>query len=298
MPGRRRKRVASGERWPGRADRTQMEPPVHPTQGLPPAGGRFHREMRVILDPSALTHRTVLVTGASGDIGGAVVTALAGAGARVIAHYSRRPEGVPRTDDGRCELVQGDLGSAAGARELWRRVTATSSIDAVVLNAAVIPPTPVDGSDEEWDEGWAQVLAVNLIGTGALMREAVRSFAAQGGGTVVTMSSWAAEQGSRIPDVCGYAASKAAIRNLAQTFARRYVRHGVRSYVIAPAVVDGGMGTAGMDEERLRSVSDGLAMGKFVGKDEIAHLVAFLCTEAAPNLTGATIDLNGASYVR
>lgn len=252
----------------------------------------------MILDRSALAGRTVLVTGASGDIGRAIVTSLNAAGARVIAHYARRPDRVPESADGRCRPLQGDLASADGARELWRQATSISSIDAVVLNAAVIPSTPVDGSDDEWDAGWTEALAVNVIGTGSLMREAVQSFAAQGGGTVVTLSSWAAEQGSRIPDVCGYAASKAAIRNLAQTFARRYVRQAVRLYVVAPAVVDGGMGTAGMDDEQLRSVSEGLAMGRFVGKDEIAHLVAFLCTDAAPNLTGATIDLNGASYVR
>jgi NAD(P)-dependent dehydrogenase (short-subunit alcohol dehydrogenase family) len=254
------------------------------------------------LDTQALANRTVLVTGASGDIGRAVSAALGAAGATVIAHYAhRRAEAeaaVAAIPAERRIVLAGDLSSAAGARALWREATAARPVDAVVLNAAVITPTPMDSSDADWDAGWRDVLQVNVIGTGALMREAVRDFAARGSGTVVAFSSWAAEQGSRILDVSGYAASKAAIRNLAQTFARQYARSGVRVHVVAPGVVDGGMGTAGLDEERVRRVAEGLAMGRLVGMDEMATLVAFLCTDAVPSLTGATIDVNGASYVR
>ena len=185
----------------------------------------------MLLDAEALAGRTVLVTGASGDIGRAIAATLGAAGATVIAHYGHRKaeaeDAVSAIPAERRAVVRGNLGNPSGARDLWRAACAIAPVDTVVLNAAVITPTPMDGTDEAWDAGWESVLAVNVVGTGTLMREAVKAFAMRKSGVVVTVSSWAAQQGSRILDVSGYAASKAAIRSLAQTFARQYARHGV-----------------------------------------------------------------------
>ena len=159
-------------------------------------------------------------------------------------------------------------------------------------------PTPLDGDDDAWDSGWLESLQVNVIAASTLMREAARTFAESGSGSIVAISSWAAEQGSRIPDLGAYAASKAALRNFAQTLARAYARSGVRVYTIAPGVVDGGMGTADLDPDEIRAVAEGLAMGQHVAVSEIAELAAFLASDRCPSLTGSTIDLNGASYIR
>lgn len=254
------------------------------------------------MDNCSLHSRTILVTGASGGIGAGAVTALGHAGATVIAHYSTNPDGarnaVATIPPGSGILVGGDLGTARGARQLWSEVTAEHQIDAVVINAGVMDPTPLDGSDEDWDRGWEHLLAVNVIGGGALMREAVRYFAERGSGTVVTMSSWAAEQGSRILDSSGYAASKAAIRNLAQTLARHYAERGVRVHIVAPGVVDAGMGVQAHGSGNIDTVAQGLTMKRLVAVHEVAQLIAFLCTDEAASLAGATIDINGASYIR
>jgi NAD(P)-dependent dehydrogenase (short-subunit alcohol dehydrogenase family) len=256
----------------------------------------------MVLDAAALTGRTVLVTGASGGIGAATAVVVGAAGAGVIAHYGSRREAaelaVADIPDDRAWVLQGDLRTPTGARELWVAANRLATVDVVVLNAAVITPTPVEGSDDDWDAGWQDLLAINVIGPGALMREAVRAYAVRGHGTVIAVSSWAAQQGSRILDAAGYAASKAALRNLAQTFARQYARHGVQVHVVAPGVVDAGMGVAGLGDDQLRQVAAGLAAGRHVGANEVAEVIAFLCTDAAPSLTGSTIDLNGASYVR
>lgn len=250
----------------------------------------------------SLAGRTILVTGASGGIGSGIAAAMGDAGATVIAHYSTHLESaraaVAAIPSDRSVLVQADLSSARGARQLWSEVTEQHDVDAVVLNAAVIDPTPLDGPDAEWDAGWEHLLKVNVIGSGALMREAARTFAERGHGTVVTMSSWAAEQGSRIRDVSGYAASKAAIRNLAQTFARHYADRGVRMHIVAPGVVNAGMGTRGQDDAEVERVAGGLAMRRLVTVHEVAQLVTYLCSDSAASLTGATIDINGASYIR
>jgi NAD(P)-dependent dehydrogenase (short-subunit alcohol dehydrogenase family) len=131
------------------------------------------------------------------------------------------------------------------------------------------------------------------------MRQAVRHFRAQGGGALVTISSWAAQRGVSNPATIAYGASKAAIRSATQTIARAYAREGVYAYVIAPGVV----GTR-LSEEFARTqggkdkVFATLAMGDWVDPAEIADVVAFLATGTARNLSGGTIDMNGASYVR
>ena len=141
-------------------------------------------------------------------------------------------------------------------------------------------------------------IKTNVIAAATLMREAAVTFAERGFGSIITISSWAGQQGSRIPDLGAYAASKAAIRNFGQTLARAYARQGVRVYTIAPGVVGAGMGIADLSTEEIHAVADGLAMGQHVDPQEIAELVAFLATDLAPSLTGATLDLNGASYLR
>ncbi|MGI8335754.1 SDR family NAD(P)-dependent oxidoreductase [Actinomadura scrupuli] len=257
----------------------------------------------MLLDQNALAGRTVLLTGASRGIGAVTARALSGANANVIAQYRTQRYGAERAvetlPDDQKLLIQAELGTPAAARDLWRSALCWGRpIDVLVLNAAVNPDTPVDGPDEVWDAGWQEALQVNVIGAGALMREAVRYFAARGSGTIIVLSSWAAEQGSRIADLTSYAASKAAIRNLAQTFARNYARQGLRVYVLAPGVVNAGMAIAGQDDSAQQAVADGLAMGRMVEADEVASLVAFLATDACPSLTGATLDVNGASYIR
>ncbi|GLY75472.1 SDR family NAD(P)-dependent oxidoreductase [Actinoallomurus iriomotensis] len=255
------------------------------------------------LAQNALAGRTVLLTGASRGIGAVTARALAAADANVIAQYRTQRDGaeqaVDALPDDRKLLLQADLGTPAGARGLWRSALAWHhDVDVVVLNAAVIPDTPFDGPDELWDAGWQDALQVNVIGAGALMREAARHFVARGSGTIIVLSSWAAEQGSRILDVSSYAASKAAIRNLAQTFARNFARQGLRVHIVAPGVVDTGMSVAGKDEPARRATAGGLAMGRLVEAGEVASLVAFLATGECPSLTGATLDINGASYIR
>ena len=99
--------------------------------------------------------------------------------------------------------------------------------------------------------------------------------------------------------LAAHKAGKAAIKAAAQTIARGYARDGVLSYVVAPGVVDAGMShVAAATQGGLAAVNAGLAMGAPVPPDEIADLVAYLATGTARHLTGATFDINGASYIR
>jgi NAD(P)-dependent dehydrogenase (short-subunit alcohol dehydrogenase family) len=251
-----------------------------------------------------LAGKVVLLTGASGGIGSVTGRALGAAGADVIAHYRSDRAGAEAAVAGipqeRRLLLQADLSAPGSSRALWRAALAwRGQIDVVVVNAAMLARTPFDGSDSDWDEGWAETMRVNVVEPASLAREAVRHYLERDGGTIITISSWAAQAGSALPQVPAYAASKAAIRNLTQTIARNYAKDGVLAYVVAPGIVRTPMSEISAEARGgIDKVHEALAMGEMVPPEEVAELVAFLASGRSRHLTGATLDMNGASYVR
>jgi NAD(P)-dependent dehydrogenase (short-subunit alcohol dehydrogenase family) len=253
---------------------------------------------------SDLSEKTVLVTGASKGIGAEIAASVGRAGAAVIAAYNSDHDGARAATlaipDERKQLLSIDLGLPGSGRELWDRASAwRGGIDVLVCNAAVMLDSPLGASDADWDTAWRQTFAVNVLEPANLMRSAARDFVAGGGGTIVVLSSWAAQRGSGNPDLLAYAASKAAIRSLAQTLARSHAKDGLLVYVIAPGIVRTQMSE--ISAARLggeQAVTATLAMGEWVPPQEIGELVAFLASGAMRHLSGATLDVNGASYIR
>jgi NAD(P)-dependent dehydrogenase (short-subunit alcohol dehydrogenase family) len=254
---------------------------------------------------SELAGKVILVTGASKGIGTSIAKTLGERGAHVIAHYGSDEEGAKAAVAGIPEerrfLLQADLSDLSSTERLWGEAEAWKGrIDVFVNNAAIMLfGEGVEGPVEEWDEIWEKTLQVNVLAPGRLIRLATRSFLAQGGGAIVTISSWAAQRGVTNPGTIAYGASKAAVRNMTQTIARAYADKGILAYVIAPGVVRTRLSldfaeTQGGEE----AVSQSLAMKEWVDPIDIAETVAFLSTSRARHLTGATIDINGASYVR
>jgi NAD(P)-dependent dehydrogenase (short-subunit alcohol dehydrogenase family) len=248
--------------------------------------------------------RTVLLTGASGGIGAVTAAELLARGADLIAHYASDQEGAARACAGappnRWTTIGADLSHRGAARALWRDALAwRERIDVVVLNAAVMADTPFDGDDETWDDNWERTMRVNVLEPASLAREALRHYQANGGGTIIALSSWAAQRGSAIPQLSAYAASKAAIRTVAQTIARNHAREGVLSYIVAPGIVHTPMSEiSAVHRGGVDALNAQLAMGRMVEPDEVARIVAFLASGTAPSLTGATLDVSGATYIR
>ncbi|RMB12083.1 SDR family NAD(P)-dependent oxidoreductase [Eilatimonas milleporae] len=252
-----------------------------------------------------LSSKTILVTGASKGIGAAIVRKLGATGAHVVAHYGSDRAGAEdaarNIPEGRKHFVQADMNDPDAIENLWDDAAGwRGGIDVFVNNAAIMLwDGGVDEPLDQWDAVWEQTLQVNVLAPARLLRRAVRDFSANGGGAIVTISSWAAQRGVSNPATIAYGASKAAIHNATQAIARSYARDNILAYVIAPGVV-----RTRISEEFARTqggedkVSAGLAMGAWVEPEEIGDLVAFLSAGTARNLSGSTIDINGASYIR
>ncbi len=252
-----------------------------------------------------LTDKIVLVTGASKGIGAAIVAALGKAGAHVIAHYGSDAEGArdatASLPAARARLIGADLGKAADVDRLWAEALGWKGrIDVLVNNAAVMRLTGgIEDDAAQWDEVWDEALKVNVLAPARLMRHAVRHYLGTGGGILVTISSWAAQRGPGNPALLAYAASKGAVLSATKAIARNYARNNVLAYVVAPGVVRTRLSEqAAVAAGGEAAFTASLAMGEWVPPDDIASLVAYLASGSSKHLSGATLDVNGASYIR
>ncbi len=251
-----------------------------------------------------LTGKTVLVTGASRGIGAATARALAQSGATVIAHYGSQIEGAERAladiPEGQKYFIGVDLAMPGSGRELFKQALGcTGRVDAVINNAAVNLDTPFQGEDDIWDDNWLTTMRINVFESSNIIREAVKHFLANDGGVLVSMSSWSGQRGSAIAELSAYAASKAAVKAVTQTVAQNYAKEGILAYVVAPGIVKTRMSDAAAvargGEDLMKAA---LVLGELVAPEDIGELVVFLVSGKCRHLTGATIDVNGATYVR
>jgi 3-oxoacyl-[acyl-carrier protein] reductase len=249
-----------------------------------------------------LSGKTVLVTGGSRGIGEAIVRAVAEAGGKVLLHYVRSRAAAEKiqTSIGRdvCQLIPADLGDAEAPAGLWRAATAAAPrIDVLINNAGIFERAPIDAPSEAWRHAWALVMRVNLFAPADLCKLAIPHFLANGGGKIINVASRAAQRGDA-PDQWPYAASKGALVALTKTIARGYAKDNVLAFALAPGFVKTDMGLAGLDDAGLKRLVADIPIGSMATAEECGALAAFLCSDGVRHMTGATFDINGASYVR
>jgi NAD(P)-dependent dehydrogenase (short-subunit alcohol dehydrogenase family) len=235
---------------------------------------------------------TVLITGSSRGIGKATAEALRARGAKVVGHSSR-PTGDPDT-------IPADFSDPPAPQLLWEEALerAGGEIDVLVNNAGLFAAAPIDASDIAWLDAWEDTLRINLTAAAQLSRFAVRHWLGSGRtGRIVHIASRAGHRGDS-PDHWHYAASKGGMLALHKTIARAYAFEGILSFAITP-----GFTQTSMADDYLASRGDAglladIPLGRVATPEEIARIAVFCALDAPPSLTGATLDANGASYVR
>jgi NAD(P)-dependent dehydrogenase (short-subunit alcohol dehydrogenase family) len=251
--------------------------------------------------------RVVLVTGASGGIGGAVANAFAAAGDRVGVHYSGNREGAEAVlaglpGDGHL-LVQGDLADpAAAARLVDTVVEANGALDVLVNNAAVgtsrdtAHPVPTV-SYADWQRAWRHAVDVNLLGAANISYCAARHMIDRGrGGRIVNVGSRGAYRGE--PDNAAYGATKAGLHALGQSLAISLAPHGIAVTSVAPGFVRTerqAVALTGAYGDAIRAQSP---FDRVAEPAEVAAAVVYLASADSTWASGAVLDLNGASYLR
>jgi NAD(P)-dependent dehydrogenase (short-subunit alcohol dehydrogenase family) len=240
-----------------------------------------------------LRDRACVVTGSTGGIGLATARLLVGEGARVVTCGRSEAPGI-----GEALHVQADL-SRPGEPE--RVVAAAGEIDILVNNAGYAEQRDfLAVSDEQWDEAWH----LNVMSYVRAIRAAVPGMRERGSGVIVNVSSTAGKRPSTgMPD---YSVTKAAVLSLSRLVADLYAGDGIRCNAVAPGPTateawlgDGGLAdqqaarTGKSREEVLAAVGKGRPLGRLAEPEEIAAVIAFLCSDRASYVTGAAWSADG-----
>jgi 3-oxoacyl-[acyl-carrier protein] reductase len=234
---------------------------------------------------------TILVTGSSRGIGRAIAAALRARGARVIGHSSLHED---------ADTIAADLSHPPAPQALWEQALerAGGTIDGLVNNAGVFATNPLDASDIAWLDAWEDTLRINLTAAAQLSRFAVRHWLETGtAGRLVHIASRAGHRGDS-PDHWHYAASKGGMLAMHKTIARAYASRGILSFAIAPGFTDTAMADDYLDSRGGDGLLADIPLGRVATPDEVATMAAFCALDAPPSMTGAVLDVNGASYVR
>jgi 3-oxoacyl-[acyl-carrier protein] reductase len=250
-----------------------------------------------------LSNKVILITGASRGIGAVTAETLSRAGASVILHYGQRAQEITALADkigrDRCQVIQADLQKAEAVANLWQQAIAWQGrIDVLVNNAATMPSARVDDPLEAWHQTWHTTLQVNLVAVADLCREAILAFRDRPtGGIIINIASRAAFRGDG-PEFMSYAASKGGVVALTRSIARGFAAEGILAFAIAPGFVHTDRIAEVMAERGADYVTRDIPLGAPAPPQDVANTVAFLAAGLAPHATGATFDINGASYVR
>ena len=246
--------------------------------------------------------KVVLVTGGSRGIGRAICQQFAAHGAQVVVHYNRNLAAAEATKAALAgenhHIAQAEMGSAADLERLVADVVARyGRIDILVNNAGIYEEHPLaEVSFADWQAAWHNTLAVNLVGVANLCYLVGRQMIAQGYGRIVNVSSRGAFRGE--PTAPAYGASKAGLNAMSQSLAKYLAPHNVFVGVVAPGFVETDMAEELLAGDVGASIRAQSPLNRVATPDEVAYPVLFLATEGTQFLTGAIIDVNGASYLR
>jgi 3-oxoacyl-[acyl-carrier protein] reductase len=249
-----------------------------------------------------LKDKVALVTGGSRGLGKAICLALAAEGAKVAVNYRRSPQRaaavvaqIGRRGGAAALALPGDVAKETDVVEMFRLVEGEfGGVDVLVNNAAVCPTCKVKDLTEE---EWSTTLQVNLTGTFLACREMVRrSLAAGRRGRIVNVSSVAAFRGSTTGHA-PYDASKGGIVSLTVSLAREVAPCGIAVNAVAPGMMYTDMTAKTLQAHKAKYLAR-IPLRRIGKTEEVANVVAFLASDRAGYMTGATVDVSGGMLMR
>jgi NAD(P)-dependent dehydrogenase (short-subunit alcohol dehydrogenase family) len=252
---------------------------------------------------ASLKGKTALVTGASRGIGRATASALAEAGAHVLVHYGRSAQEAEslvadiHSKGGHADVIKADLGTPEGATLLAKEVSSIvgKRLDVLVSNAGISKAATLkDHTLEDFDN----LFATNVRGPFFLVQQLLPILGE--GSNIIVISSIGAravvgKPGLDNPSLLAYASTKGALETLVKNWAAILGPRGIRVNAVAPGVIDTDMSNFAKTEAG-RELTLGMQALKRIGKPEdVADVVAFLASDSARWITGASIPVDGGS---
>ncbi len=239
-----------------------------------------------------LEGKIALVTGSSRGIGRACALALAGAGADIAVNFRQREEAAEET----CSLIErigrralpfkADVSRFSEVDEMIKRIAQELGTPQIVVNnAGIAPRYPWDQIPEE---GWDEIMAVNLKSAYLVTQAVLPGMRALRWGRIINISSGAAAVGGMVGPY--YAASKAGLLGLTRGYASLSVKEGITVNAVAPSLIETEMTT-----RELKANPNQIPVGRFGRPEEIAVVVVMLAKNAY--MTGQTIWVNGGRYM-
>ncbi len=247
-----------------------------------------------------LQGRTALVTGGSGDIGGAIVLALAQRGADVVIHtHHNRAQGESvaaqvRALGRKARVLQADLTVTAAVTRLAREAAADAPID-ILINNAGTPIRRVHWLELD-DEFINLVFGLNYRAPLHLIQELAPGMIQRGKGVIINILSTAAHT-CGTETVFAYGSAKAALMTLTRGLARALAHQGVRVLSVSPGTIDTNIQRNLTSPELLAQLVANIPIGRIGRPDEIGQVVAFMATDAASFIVGETVEVNGGVYM-
>jgi 3-oxoacyl-[acyl-carrier protein] reductase len=262
-----------------------------------PASAAAPKAAPIVVNPlGGQKGRVALITGATGGIGVAIARRLAADGATLALHYRSNPDAAAKLADelraagATCETFQADLAAKEGdpAKELVNAVVVKfGRLDILVNNAGILNDATVSFMS---DEQWTDTLNMDLTVPFKLIRAAAMNMARQRWGRIVNMASDAGRMGSA--NRSNYAAAKEGLVGLTRSIARELAGLGVRANAVSPGFVETNM-VSNITDKRRAELYREIPCRRFAKPEEVAALIAFLCSDDADYITGQVISING-----